>query len=281
MAESISSSEALPLTYWQEIRRDFLSHRGACCGLFIILLIALSALLADVIAPHDPNHQYRDYLLTAPSFTSLNGHLPFILGTDELGRDLLSRLIYGARLSLLIGLLIVTLSASLGLLLGMLAGFWSGWLDAIIMRISDILLAIPSLLLAIVIVAVLGPGLINAGVALCLVYLPHYIRLTRAAVLAEKHKDYVQASKLAGAHSSSLMFHTLLPNCLAPFNRSSNLRLFQCHPRYGSLRVFGHGSTTPDPRVGGNAGECTRIYSKRLVGCDLSRTRHIDHRVSF
>lgn len=142
--------------------------------------------------------------------------MQFLLGTDELGRDLLSRLIQGSRLSLLIGLSSVVMSLIPGILLGLFAGFFPRLLGPTIMRLMDIMLALPSLLLAVAIVAILGPGLINTVIAIAIVSLPSYVRLTRAAVMGELNRDYVTAARLAGAGLPRLMFVTVLPNCMAP-----------------------------------------------------------------
>ncbi|NOK93854.1 ABC transporter permease subunit, partial [Escherichia coli] len=138
------------------------------------------------------------------------------LGTDDVGRDILSRLMYGARLSLLVGCLVVVLSLILGVVLGLVAGYFGGVVDSIIMRVVDIMLALPSLLLALVRVAIFGPSIVNASLALTFVALPHYVRLTRAAVLVEVNRDYVTASRVAGAGAMRQMFVNILPNCLAP-----------------------------------------------------------------
>ena len=141
----------------------------------------------------------------------LRGRTAHLLGTDDVGRDVLSRLMYGARLSLLVGCLVVVLSLIMGIVLGLIAGYFGGIVDNIIMRIVDIMLALPSLLLAI-----FGPSIGNAALALTFVALPHYVRLTRAAVLVEVNRDYVTASRVAGAGAMRQMFVNIFPNCLAP-----------------------------------------------------------------
>lgn len=199
----------------REFWAAFIRNRGAVAGLLFTLLLLLCALFAPWLAPHDPVEQYRDFLLTPPVWQE-GGQWQFLLGTDEAGRDLLSRLIHGARLSSLIGLASVVFSLIPGILLGLLAGFYSNRLGPLIMRLMDIMLALPSLLLAVAIVAILGRGLSNTVIAIAIVSLPAYVRLTRAAVLAERERDYVTAARLAGAGRLRLMFITLLPNCMAP-----------------------------------------------------------------
>ncbi|ELT47377.1 ABC transporter permease subunit, partial [Brucella intermedia] len=191
----------------------FSVNRGAVIGLFVFLAIILVAILAPLIAPHGPTDQFREFLKTPP-FWEDGGTTQFLLGTDEVGRDILSRLIYGAQYSLLVGFVIVIISMCLGITIGLITGYFGGGVDTVFMRIMDVILAFPSLLLALVLVAILGPGLINAVLAITLVLLPHFSRLTRAAVMAEKEREYVTAAKLAGASKLRLMFKTILPNCL-------------------------------------------------------------------
>src|ERR1700710_1587153 len=215
MVIAVAPAESEVVSPQRELWRDFQRNRGAMVGLVIIVALVLCALLADVIAPYSPKEQFTDAVLKPPSTQPIGGHV-FLLGTDPVGRDLLSRLIYGTRLSLLIGFVSVGLSLTGGVLLGLLAGFFRGGVEFTIMRLMDIMLALPSLLLAVAVVAVLGPGLANAMYAIAIVMLPHFVRLTRGAVLGELAKDYVQASRLAGAGIGRLMFDTVLPNCAAP-----------------------------------------------------------------
>src|SRR5271170_4178910 len=177
-----------------EFRRHFAASRSGVIGLGLVLLLVVAAVFAPLLAPHAPNEQIRTAIPHPPTW--LAGTFP--LGTDDLGRDVLSRLMYGARLSLSIGAVVVTLSFLVGTLLGLIAGFVGGAVDALVMRLMDIMLALPTLLLAIAVVAILGPGLFNAMLAVSIVQLPAFVRLTRAAVLIELGKDYVAASRMAG-----------------------------------------------------------------------------------
>ena len=154
--------------FWKHFRRS----RGAFIGMIVVAALALIAVLADVIAPYAPDTQFRDALLLPPAWLE-GGNWRFVLGTDPVGRDILSRLIYGARFSLFIGLIVIALSLCGGVLLGLVAGFFRGSLEVVILRLMDIILAVPSLLLALVIVAILGPDLFNAMLAIAVVYLPH------------------------------------------------------------------------------------------------------------
>lgn len=234
---------------WAELWRDFRRNRGAMIGLAVVVALVLAALLADVIAPHSPSEQFREATLRAPSWEPVDGNR-FVLGTDPVGRDVLSRLIHGTRLSLLIGLVSVGLSLSVGVLLGLLAGFFRGGVEFAIMRLMDIMLALPSLLLAVAVVAILGPGLMNAMYAIAIVMLPHYVRLTRAAVIGELAKDYVAASRIAGAGTPRLMFDTVLPNCAAPLIVQATLGFSTAILDAAALGFLGLGAQPPTPEWG-------------------------------
>ena len=232
-----------------ELWRDFRRNRGAIVGLGIVVLLVLAALSADLIAPHPPNEQYRDATLRAPSLQPVGGHV-FVLGTDPVGRDMLSRLIHGSRLSLAIGLVSVGLSLSGGVLLGLVAGFFRGGIEFTVMRLMDIMLALPSLLLAVAVVAILGPGLANAMYAIAIVLLPHFVRLTRAAVIGELAKDYVAASRIAGAGTVRLMFDCVLPNCAAPLIVQGTLGFSTAILDAAALGFLGLGAQPPTPEWG-------------------------------
>ncbi|MDH3660489.1 MAG: dipeptide ABC transporter permease DppC, partial [Alphaproteobacteria bacterium] len=164
-ASKPEAADAAPIGVVREFWYYFSENRGAVVGLAVIVIVLLSALFADIVAPHSPTQQYRDHFL-APPFWAEEGSTQFLLGTDAVGRDILSRIIHGARYSLFIALIVVSLSLTFGVSIGLVAGFARGWTEAMIMRAMDILLAVPSLLLAIVIVAILGPGLFNAVIAI-------------------------------------------------------------------------------------------------------------------
>lgn len=227
----------------------FKQNKGSLAGLVVIVAIALIAVFANVLAPHDPNIQYRDAILAPPVWYD-GGTWRFILGTDDIGRDMMSRLMFGARLSMMIGLIVVTLSLAVGLGLGLVAGFFGGTTDVLIMRLMDILLALPSLLLAVVVAAILGPGLTNAMIAVSVVVIPHYARLTRAAVMAETNKDYVIASRVAGAGPLRLMLIVVLPNCLAPLIVQATLGFSTAILDAAALGFLGLGAQPPTPEWG-------------------------------
>ena len=227
----------------------FSENRGAVIGLWVFAALILLAVFAPLIAPHDPTSQARDALLVPP-FWQDGGRATYLLGTDAIGRDILSRLLFGARFSLFIGLVVVTIALTGGIALGLLAGFFGGWVDSVIMRVMDVVLAFPSLLLALVLVAVLGPGLTNAMIAIALVLQPHFARLTRAAVMAEKNREYVMAARVAGASKLRLMFRTILPNCLGPLIVQGTLSFSNAILDAAALGFLGMGAQPPTPEWG-------------------------------
>ena len=233
----------------RELWNDFRQNRGALIGLTVVIALIALALLADWIAPFSPIEQFRDAILVPPMWQA-GGTSKFILGTDPVGRDMLSRLIHGTRLSLMIGLISVALSLSLGIVLGLIAGFFRGVIEIAIMRLLDIMLALPSLLLAVAVVAILGPGLTNAMVAIAIVMLPHYARQTRAAVIGEMPKDYVNASRIAGAGALRLMFDCILPNCAAPLIVQATLGFSSAILDAAALGFLGLGAQPPTPEWG-------------------------------
>ncbi|MCC8931516.1 ABC transporter permease subunit [Rhizobium sp. 'Codium 1'] len=227
----------------------FSENRGAVIGLVVFVALVLVAVFAGVIAPHSPFEQYREAVLMPPAWLE-GGSWSFPLGTDPVGRDILSRLIYGSQYSLFIGVFVTTLSLTTGIAIGVIAGYYGGWLDTAIMRLMDIILAFPSLLLALVLVAILGPGLTNGMIAIALVLQPHFVRLTRAAVMSEKTRDYVTAARLAGASPLRLMFKTILPNCMAPLIVQATLSFSNAILDAAALGFLGMGAQPPAPEWG-------------------------------
>lgn len=222
----------------------FRQNRGAVLGLIVFILLVLIACFAPLLAPHDPTLQYRDAFLVPPVWEE-KGRAAFILGTDAVGRDMLSRLIYGTQYSLFIGVVVVSIALVGGIAIGLVAGFFGGWVDAVIMRIMDVILAFPSLLLALVLVAILGPGLTNAMIAIAIVYQPHFARLTRASVMSELKREYVTAARVAGAGNLRLMFRTILPNCLAPLIVQATLSFSSAVLDSAALGFLGMGAQPP------------------------------------
>ena len=238
-----------PPSQLREFWHYFSENQGAVAGLFVVVFVALVAIFAPIVAPYSPIQQFRDHLLQPPAWQD-GGSVAFFLGTDAVGRDILSRIIYGARFSLFIGCVVVTLSLSVGIALGLLAGFARGFVETAIMRLMDIVLAIPSLLLAIVIVAILGPGLINAVIAVAITYVPQYTRLTRASAITELSKDYVTSSRVAGAGPVRLMLSTVLPNCMAPLIVQATLGFSNAILDAAGLGFLGLGAQPPTPEWG-------------------------------
>ncbi len=233
----------------QELWSGFRANRGAVLGSAVIVTLLLLALLADLIAPYPPGLTNNAVFLKPP-FWQASGSWTYPLGTDAIGRDILSRLIYGARLSLLIGIAVVTIAVLVGTALGLAAGFFRGVVEIGIVRLMDILLTLPSLLLAIVIVAILGPGMMNAMLAVAVVVLPHYVRITRAAVITETAKDYVTAAKVSGAGTLRLMFKEVLPNCMAPLIVQATLGISTAILDAAALGYLGLGAQPPLPEWG-------------------------------
>jgi dipeptide transport system permease protein len=227
----------------------FSQNRGAVLGMFVVLGMILLAIFANWVAPHSPIEQFRDSTLVPPIWQA-GGKAGFILGTDPVGRDILSRLIHGARLSLIIGLVSVSLSLTVGIILGLVAGYYRGWVETVILRAMDILLALPSLLLAVAVIAILGAGLMNAMYAIAVVRMPAYVRLTRAAVIGEAQKDYVNASRIAGAGNLRLMFNCILPNCAAPLIVQATLGFSTAILDAAALGFLGLGAQPPTPEWG-------------------------------
>lgn len=234
---------------FHEFWTAFSRNKGALAGLIYMSLMVFCALFAPWISPYDPTDQFRDFTLLPPVWME-GGDSRFLLGTDEAARDMLSRLIHGARLSMLIGLASVVVSLIPGILLGLVAGFSPTRLAPPIMRLMDVMLALPSLLLAVAIVAILGPGLMNTIFAIAIVSLPAYVRLTRAAVMTELNRDYVTASRIAGAGTLRLMFVTVLPNCMAPLIVQATLSFSTAILDAAALGFLGLGVQPPTPEWG-------------------------------
>ena len=213
-------------------------------GLGIVLLLIVVAVGAPVVAPYHPNEQHDGDELVAPGQTS------YLLGTDELGRDILSRIIWGARVSLLVGLVAVGIGAGVGIPTGLAAGYFGGWLDAVIMRVWDALLAFPGILTGIAVVSVLGPGAVNVAIALAVVNVPEFSRLTRACVLRERERDYVLAARCLGGSDRRLIGTHLVPNCLPPLLVQLSLSMGFAVLLEASLSFLGLGTQAPDPSWG-------------------------------
>jgi len=227
----------------------FSRNRGAVIGLAIVVTFTLIGLAAPWIAPYDPS-LIHDNALVLPPFWSEGSHPNFWLGTDDVGRDLLSRLIYGARVSMIVGFMVVVVSLSIGTLLGLIAGYVGGWVDTIVMRAVDILMSLPSILLAIVVVTVLGQNLMNAILAVSVTVIPGFVRLVRAQVMVEKNKQYVVASRSFGAGSLRQIFINILPNCMAPVIVQGTLGFSDGILNVAALGFLGLGAQPPTAEWG-------------------------------
>lgn len=242
-----------------ETLQRLLRHRSAQVGATLLLLLVLTAIFADVIAPYDPIKLLRDvkrreapciHLLGCPADKPEH-----IMGIDGNSRDLFSRVIFGSRLSLQIGLATISIAIVIGGLLGAISGYLGGWIDNVIMRSMDVLMAFPSLLLAIAIVTVLGTGLINALLAIGIVSIPRFARLVRASVLSVKELDYIAASKALGASHIRLLFTRILPNSLTPLIVQGTLGIATAILDAAALSFLGLGAEIPTPEWGLMMGE--------------------------
>lgn len=224
-------------------------NKTAIAGLVIVLSFILIAILAPVISPHDPVDASLYDQLKPPVWYPA-GTWKNILGTDDLGRDMLSRLIHGARVSLVVSVVSVGIAFAVGVLLGAIAGFYKGFRDTLIMRAMDILLSFPHILLAIVVVAYLGPSLQNAMIAIGIIYIPRYARIVRASVLEECEKDYVTAARAIGARNLRIIFIAILPNCLGPLIVQTTLGFASAILDAAALSFLGLGAQPPTPEWG-------------------------------
>lgn len=217
---------------------ELLKNKMALSGLIIITALILVAILAPILAPHDPNEQLLEQALMAPCWD-----YPF--GTDEYGRCVLSRIIFGSRTALFIGLSVTLVSALIGVGIGLMAGFYGGRFDDVLMRIVDVFLAFPGLILALVVAGLLGPGMWNVIVALALVGWMGYARVVRAAVLAEKEKEFVETARSLGASDGYLIFYHLLPNIISPVIVMASIGIGQAILGAAALSFLGIGVQPP------------------------------------
>lgn len=228
----------------QRLIRD----KVAVAGLVIMGVFVLAAVFAPLLAPYDPIAQTLTLRRQPPS-------LAHPLGMDDLGRDILSRIIFGTRRSLQVGVLSVGLAIVVGMLIGALAGFVGGWLDTVTMRFMDVMLAFPALLLAIAIVTILGPGLMNMLYAIGIMSIPAYARIVRASVLSIKQQDYILAARMLGVRNLRILFKHVLPNCLTPLIVQGTLGIGTAILDAAGLSFLGLGAQPPDPEWGAMLGQ--------------------------
>ena len=221
----------------------FLKNRGAAIGSAVLIFFVLIALFANWVAPYDPISVVPEGGKQPPS----RAHL---MGTDLLGRDILTRVIFGARLSLLIGLVSVCIGATLGTIIGLGAGYYGGWLETVTMRVMDAMLAFPGILLALTVVVALGSGIVNVMIAVGVATIPGYARLVRGTVLSAKENVYVEAARVMGCPSTRIMFRHILPNVIAPVIVLSTLRFGIAILSAAGLSFLGLGAQPPTPEWG-------------------------------
>lgn len=248
-SDTVITAVAKPPGAFRAFWSAFSENRGAVIGLVVVCLVVLTAIFAPMLAPHDPLEQVKG-ATKLPPFWVEGADPRFWLGTDAVGRDMLSRLMYGARISLFIGLSVMLVSMLVGVSLGLAAAWFGGLIDVAIIRVMDLIMSIPSLVLAILIIAIIGPSLTNTIIAVTIVYLPRYVRLVRASALAELSKDYVTAAKVAGVGPFRLMTVTVLPNCLAPLIVQAALGVSDAILEAAGLGFLGLGAQPPTPEWG-------------------------------
>lgn len=235
-------TETVKETPVKDMIRAFLRHRSALIGSIIVIFFLFIALVAPLITSYDYTARSQD-LLQSPSAEHW-------FGTDEMGRDLFTRVIYGTRISLWVGFFAVTGSIIVGSLLGLIAGFYGGWRDTIISRIFDILLAFPSILLAIAIVAMLGRSLSNALLAIAIINIPTFGRLMRSRVLSVKSEDFILAARAMGMKNGRILFKHILPNCWTPIMVQGTLGFATAVIEAAALGFLGLGAQPPEPEWG-------------------------------
>ena len=241
--DAIASREVKTRSRREDFLRAFLSNRLAVFGTAVMAVFVLMAVFAPLLAPYDPLDQNLPQKFAGPSLAH-----PF--GQDELGRDILSRVIYGARISLTAGLAAVALATVVGTIVGLTAGYLGRWPDSLLMRLMDVLLAFPSILLAIVIVSVLGPSLPNAMLAIGIVFIPQIARVVRSAVISVRERDYIEAERALGAGNVQIVVSGVLPNSMAPLIVQATLTLGTVILDVAALSFLGLGARAPTPEWG-------------------------------
>ncbi|WP_291835990.1 ABC transporter permease [Limimaricola sp.] len=235
---------------WRRAWRSMVRGRWPLLALFILALLILAAILGPTISPLDPNRQNIMTRLEAPMVADRAGHVKFFLGSDGLGRDVLSRLLYGARVSLLVGVTAIVIGGSLGVALGLISGYFGGWTDDVIMRIGDIQLAFPFVLMAIMFLVVLGPGVFNLILVLGIGQWITYARIVRAQTLSLREKEFVEAARALGASHASIMFVTILPNVIAPLTVIASFNIASVILAEAALSFLGLGVPPSVPTWG-------------------------------
>jgi len=234
------------------LARALMGNRTFVIGAVMVAAILAAALAAPLIAPHDPGRMNLSDKLQGPG-------AEYLLGTDRFGRDLLSRVLFGARISLAVGFETATAAAILGIALGAVAGYYGGWFDNLVMRTLDVPLAFPYILLAIVIVATLGPGLTNAMIAIVVVGVPYFARIARGAILTVREQEYVRAAEMAGASDARILLSEILPNMTAPLIVTYTIYIGWMILQAASLSFLGLGAQPPTPEWGAMLSESRQL----------------------
>ncbi|MFD2639027.1 ABC transporter permease [Piscibacillus salipiscarius] len=227
----------------KEFLQKLTDDKVGLVGLIGIVLVVILALLAPLIAPYKPDQMFTNHTLEGPSSQ-------FLFGTDEFGRDIFSRIIYGAQVSLQVGLIAVGIGAIGGLIFGLISGYFQGKADQIIMRIMDVFFAFPDILLALTIIAVLGPNLTNTMIAIGIVFMPVFTRLVRSAVMTVKENEYITNAQAIGVKPSLIIIRHITPNIMAPFIVQITLALSGAILTEAALSFLGLGVQPPDPSWG-------------------------------
>lgn len=254
-AQELATSVRPARSGWQLFWRAFRGHKPAMISLALLGLLVLVSIIAPVIAPYGPREQNLRERLQPPSST-------YILGTDHYGRDVFSRILYGGRYSLTIGLISVSISLSIGLTLGLLAGYAGNWVDTVVMRFTDVLLAFPGILLAIIITAMLGPSLVNLMIAVGIGATPRYIRVVRGATLSAKEEQYVEAVRALGAKPFRIIVHHILPNIWAPVMVVATLGIATAILSGAGLAYLGLGPEPGTPEWGAMLSEAREFIRR-------------------
>lgn len=242
-------------TLWRRASSSLSRAKWPIVAIVLLTFMSILAIFSEQIAPHDPNRQNLILRLTPPFEADESGVTQFLLGTDGLGRDILSRLIFGARVSISVGLLAVTVGGIMGTILGLIAGYFGGWLDDVIMRVADIQLAFPFILLAIMVLVVLGSGVFNLILVLGVGQWVTYARIARGETVSQREKEYVEAARCIGVSNFQIIFKTILPNILAPLVVIASFNVASVILAEASLSFLGLGVPPTVPTWGGMLAE--------------------------
>ncbi len=229
----------------KKLASTLFKNKNALIGSSIVLFFLLMAVISPLLPLKDPLEIHQSFLKMTPLENS-----SFLLGTDDLGRDLLSRIIYGSRISLETGLSVVFLSLIIGTFLGLISGYFGGFIDSLVMQMVDFIMTLPVILFAIVIVSILGPGIKNAIIAVSIVAIPNFTRVIRSRVIEEKNKEYVDAARSFGSSDFKILFKEILPNCMAPLIVQASLGVSEGILNTAALGFLGLGAKPPTPEWG-------------------------------